>query len=52
MPGLGSPQSQAGIMNFYDTTAPGPKINPKIVLGIVVAFVVIILIINHFIYVG
>ncbi len=36
-------------MSFYDAPTKGPKINPKIVLIAVVAFAVIILIVNHFV---
>ncbi len=50
MAGLASPQSQAGIINFYDAQTSGPKLNPKIVLALVVIFVIIILIINHIAY--
>ncbi len=50
MPGLSSPQNQAGIMNFYDAQTPGPKINPKMVLIAVAVFVLIVLVINHMIY--
>jgi preprotein translocase subunit Sec61beta len=50
MPGLMSPQSQAGIMNFYDAQTNGPKLNPKIIITIIVAFVLVVIVINHFIY--
>jgi preprotein translocase subunit Sec61beta len=50
MPGLSSPQNQAGIMNFYDAQTSGPKLNPKIVLAIVVIFAVTVIMINHFIF--
>lgn len=50
MPGLSSPQSQAGIMNFYDAQTNGPKLNPKIVLALVLIFACVIIIVNHFIY--
>jgi preprotein translocase subunit Sec61beta len=45
---LQTPQSQAGVMSFYDAPSKGPKINPKIVLILVVAFAVIVLSVNHF----
>lgn len=51
MASLSSPQSQAGVLSFYDAPSKGPKVNPKIVIGFVVAFAFIILIIDHFIYV-
>ncbi len=45
---LRSPQSQAGIMNFYDAQTPGPKFDPKIVLAVIVVFALLIIVINHF----
>ena len=47
---IGSPQSSAGILSFYDAQTNGPKLNPKIVLIAVVAFVLVVLVINHLIY--
>ena len=47
MAGLSTPQSQAGVMSFYDAQSNGPKINPKIVLIAITAFVVIVLIADH-----
>ncbi len=47
---IGSPQQSAGILSFYDAQTNGPKMNPKLVLLVVVAFVVVVLIINHVIY--
>ncbi|MCL5429863.1 MAG: preprotein translocase subunit Sec61beta [Candidatus Marsarchaeota archaeon] len=46
---LRSPQSQAGILSFYDAQQPGPKLNPKVVLIAVTAFVVAVLVASHFI---
>jgi len=48
MPGLYTPQSSAGIQSFYDAPTKGPKIDPKIVLAIVIAFTIIILVADHF----
>lgn len=48
MAGISSPQSQAGIMNFYDAQTRGPKMNPKIVLALVILFVVVIMVLDHF----
>ena len=45
-----SPQSQAGIQSFYDAQTNGPKLNPKIVLAVVVVFAVVIILVNHFIF--
>ncbi len=52
MPGIMSPQSQAGISSFYDAQTRGPKLNPKIVLACIVAFALIIIIINAVIAYG
>ncbi|MCL4411199.1 MAG: preprotein translocase subunit Sec61beta [Candidatus Marsarchaeota archaeon] len=51
MASLYSPQSQAGVLSFYDAPSRGPKINPKVVIVFVVALALIILVIDHFIYV-
>jgi preprotein translocase subunit Sec61beta len=51
MASLYSPQSQAGVLSFYDAPAKGPKINPKIVLIVVVIFAFAVIILDHFIYV-
>ncbi len=50
MPGLYTPQSSAGITSFYDAPTKGPKINPKVLLIIVVIFTVIVLVADHFVY--
>lgn len=47
MAALRSPQSQAGILSFYDAQTTGPKLNPKIILVVVVVFVLIVVLINH-----
>ena len=47
MPGLSTPQQQAGVMSFYDAQTNGPKINPKLALIFIAAFVVIVLIVDH-----
>ena len=47
MPTLQSPQSQAGVMSFYDAPTKGPKINPKLVLAIVIIFVIVVLILDR-----
>lgn len=46
---LQSPQSQAGVMSFYDAPTKGPKIDPRIIIILVIAFAVVILVANHFI---
>jgi preprotein translocase subunit Sec61beta len=47
MPSLYTPQSQSGIMSFYDAQTGGPKMSPKIVLAAIVLFTVIVLIADH-----
>jgi preprotein translocase subunit Sec61beta len=42
-----APQSQAGVMSFYDAKTNGPKINPKLMLALVVLFTAIVLILDH-----
>ena len=51
MPGLSSPQSQAGVMSFYDAPTKGPKVKPKIVLAVIVILVFAVLIVDHIVYV-
>ena len=46
---LQTPQSQAGVMSFYDAPTKGPKVSPRVVLIAVIAFAVIVLVANHFI---
>ncbi|MFP3278594.1 MAG: preprotein translocase subunit Sec61beta [Candidatus Micrarchaeota archaeon] len=45
---LGTPQTQAGILSFYDAPEKGPKVGAKLVLIIVVLFTIIVLIFDHF----
>ncbi len=40
---LYSPQSQAGIMSFYDAPSKGPAVPPKLMLGAIIAFAVVVL---------
>ena len=47
---LGSPQTSAGIQSFYDAQTTGPKIDPRILIVVVVAFTIIILVADHFLY--
>ena len=48
MAGISAPQSQAGIMSFYDAPSKGPTINPKVVLVVVFIFAAIVIIFQHF----
>ncbi len=47
MPGLYSPQNQAGVQSFYDAPTKGPKIDPRFILVAVIIFTVAILIADH-----
>ncbi len=49
MPGLYTPQQQAGVMSFYDAPTKGPKIGPRLLLLSVVVLTVVVMIIDHFI---
>lgn len=46
---LYSPQSQAGVMSFYDAPSKGPKINPKVIVIAVLVFAIVIIIADKFI---
>ncbi|MCW6159658.1 MAG: preprotein translocase subunit Sec61beta [Candidatus Micrarchaeales archaeon] len=46
MASLRSPQSSAGIINFYDAQTSGPKLNAKVVLIAVIVFAVVVLLAN------
>ena len=46
---LQSPQSQAGVMSFYDAPSKGPKINHKLILIAISIFAILISIINRLI---
>jgi preprotein translocase subunit Sec61beta len=48
MAGLSQPQSQAGILSFYDAPERGPKLNAKVILIAVAAFTLIIILLDHF----
>ena len=41
---LSTPQSQAGILSFYDAPERGPKLNAKVVLIAVFVFAVLIVV--------
>ena len=47
MPGLSSPQNQAGVQSFYDAPTKGPKIDPRFVLVAIIIFTVAVLIADH-----
>lgn len=50
MASLYSPQSQAGVMSFYDAPSKGPKINPRVIFIAVAIFAIIVLVIDHISY--
>ncbi|MEM0149994.1 MAG: preprotein translocase subunit Sec61beta [Candidatus Micrarchaeaceae archaeon] len=50
MANLYTPQSQAGVLSFYDAPTKGPKMNPKALLIIIVVFALVILVFDHIIY--
>ena len=50
MAGIASPQSQAGVMSFYDAQTKGPRMSPKVVLIAVIAFAAVVLVIDHLTY--
>ena len=45
---ISTPQSQAGVLSFYDAPERGPQYNAKLVLALVLVFAVIVLIFDHF----
>ncbi|MCL5099722.1 MAG: preprotein translocase subunit Sec61beta [Candidatus Marsarchaeota archaeon] len=50
MASLYSPQSQAGVLSFYDAPSKGPRMNPKLVIAVVVVVAALIILANHLIY--
>ena len=44
----GGPSSSIGIMRFFDTDMGGPKLTTEFVMGIVIAFVFLLLVL-HFV---
>ncbi|MCL4373279.1 MAG: preprotein translocase subunit Sec61beta [Candidatus Marsarchaeota archaeon] len=50
MANLYTPQSQAGVLSFYDAPTNGPKISPKVLLIAIIIFAVVILAVDHLIY--
>ncbi|MCL5423625.1 MAG: preprotein translocase subunit Sec61beta, partial [Candidatus Marsarchaeota archaeon] len=44
MPSLMGPQSQSGVMSFYDAPSNGPKLNPKIMMIIILSFAIIVMV--------
>ncbi|MGB9732312.1 MAG: preprotein translocase subunit Sec61beta [Candidatus Micrarchaeia archaeon] len=45
---LGTPQTQAGILSFYDAPEKGPRVSAKLVLILVAFFAIVVLIFDHF----
>ena len=46
---ISTPQQQAGVMSFYDAPDRGPTLNAKIFLAGVLAFAIVVIIIDHII---
>lgn len=44
---LSTPQSQAGVLSFYDAPEKGPTINAKLLIIGVAVFVIIVVIFDH-----
>jgi preprotein translocase subunit Sec61beta len=47
MPGLSTPQQQAGILSFYDAPEKGPRFSAKHILVFAVIFSIIIIFLDH-----
>ncbi len=47
MPGLYSPQNQAGVQSFYDAPTKGPKIDPRFIIVAIIIFTAAVLIADH-----
>ncbi|BCS91316.1 MAG: hypothetical protein ARM1_0773 [Candidatus Micrarchaeota archaeon] len=50
MPTIYSPQSQAGITNFYDALRKGPKIDPKVIVIFAIVIAIAIIIFNALVF--
>ncbi len=37
-------------MSFYDAPSKGPKVDPRIIMALVIVFVAVVLIADHFAY--
>ncbi|MBS3061578.1 MAG: preprotein translocase subunit Sec61beta [Candidatus Diapherotrites archaeon] len=44
--GAGGPSSSLGIMRFFDVETGGPKLSPQFVVGLSVAFVILIMVLR------
>ena len=42
--GVSGPSSSIGIMRFFDVDTKGPKLTPEFVLGLSIAFVLLVLV--------
>lgn len=43
---VGGPVSSAGILRFFDVSGGGPKISPKVIVGVCVGFILFEIIAN------
>jgi preprotein translocase subunit Sec61beta len=46
-PSVSGPSSSLGVMRFFDVDTKGPKLTPELVIGLAVAFTVLILMLQH-----
>jgi preprotein translocase subunit Sec61beta len=44
---INTPQSQAGVLSFYDAPERGPEFSAKLLLAVVAIFVVLVLVFDH-----
>ena len=49
-PGLSGPSSSIGIMRFFDVDTKGPKLTPEFVIGLTIAFIVVVTILRWTIF--
>lgn len=47
-PATSGPSSSLGIMRFFDADEGGPKVRPEIIVGIAIAFALIVLVLHLF----
>ena len=46
---LSTPQTQAGVLSFYDAPERGPMLNPKLLLIVVFVATLVVVVLNHFV---
>jgi len=45
---VSSPTSEIGIMRFFDAEVAGPKLSPYLIVGLCIAFIIIVIAIKRF----